>query len=335
MTYAELDRRTNQLARLLLANGARTGDFVALALPRSPQLVVALLAVLKAGLAYVPLDSAYPADRLAYMVGDSQPTLVLTSGDVDLPAVGEVPVLALDDARVDARMRDFSDAPITDLDRTAPLRPHHPAYVIYTSGSTGRPKGVVVDHANVARLFTASGFAFGPEDVWTLFHSYAFDFSVWEIWGALLFGGKLVVVPFEVSRTPEEFLRWLVVHRVTVLNQTPSAFYQLMAAERDQPALGADLALRYVVFGGEALDPTRLADWYARHAADSPVLVNMYGITETTVHVTRLDLDVADVGIPGSRIGSGLDDLRLYLLDPAMRPVPAGVAGSCTSVAPG
>ncbi|MDG4810826.1 amino acid adenylation domain-containing protein [Micromonospora sp. WMMD1120] len=329
LTYDDLDRRTNQLARLLLANGARTGQFVALALPRSPQLVVALLAVLKAGLAYVPLDSAYPADRLAYMVGDAQPAMVLTSGDVDLPAVGGVPVIALDDARVDERIRSLSDAPVTDLDRTSPLRPHHPAYVIYTSGSTGRPKGVVVDHANVARLFTATatGFGFGPEDVWTLFHSYAFDFSVWEIWGALLFGGKLVVVPFEVSRTPEEFLRWLVTHEVTVLNQTPSAFYQLMAAERDHPDLGQRLALRYVVFGGEALEPSRLADWYTRHRADSPVLVNMYGITETTVHVTRLDLTDADVAVPGSRIGSGLDDLRLYLLDPAMRPVPAGVVG--------
>ncbi|MBG0567779.1 non-ribosomal peptide synthetase [Actinoplanes aureus] len=329
MTYEELDRRTNQLARLLLRNGARTGQFVALALPRSPQLVVALLAVLKAGLAYVPLDPAYPADRLAFMVGDSQPAMVLTSSDVDLPAVGDVPVLVLDDAGVDARMRDCSDAPITDRDRTSPLHPRHPAYVIYTSGSTGRPKGVVVSHANVARLFTATarGFEFGPEDVWTLFHSYAFDFSVWEMWGALLFGGKLIVVPFEVSRTPEEFLRWLVIHRVTVLNQTPSAFYQLMAAERDHPDLSTGLKLRYVVFGGEALEPSRLADWYTRHAADSPVLVNMYGITETTVHVTHLDLDEAAVTVPGSRIGTGLDDLRVYLLDPAMRPVPAGVVG--------
>ncbi|MDX2683814.1 AMP-binding protein, partial [Streptomyces sp. NY05-11A] len=181
------------------------------------------------------------------------------------------------------------------------------AYVIYTSGSTGRPKGVVVPHRNVVRLFgaTRDWFGFGPGDVWSLFHSYAFDFSVWELWGALLHGGRLVVVPFEVSRSPWEFARLLAEEGVTVLNQTPSAFYQLMAVERD------DWALRCVVFGGEALDVGRLEGWFARHGDQGPRLVNMYGITETTVHVTYSPLDSADVR--SGVIGVGLSDLRVFV----------------------
>ncbi|MFH9045095.1 amino acid adenylation domain-containing protein, partial [Streptomyces sp. NPDC017966] len=204
------------------------------------------------------------------------------------------------------------------------------AYVIYTSGSTGRPKGVVVSHGNVARLFgaTREWFGFGPGDVWSWFHSFAFDFSVWELWGALLYGGRVVVVPFEVSRSPREFLRLLVRERVTVLSQTPSAFYQLLAAEGLEPELGRELVLRTVVFGGEALDPGRLAQWYGRHGEDAPRLVNMYGITETTVHVTYAPLGVgaAGVGAP-SVIGRGIADLRLFVLDGRLEPVPVGVAG--------
>ncbi|WP_143665110.1 AMP-binding protein, partial [Streptomyces cacaoi] len=168
-----------------------------------------------------------------------------------------------------------------------------PAYVIYTSGSTGRPKGVVVSHRNVVRLLTGTRglFGFGPDDVWTLFHSYAFDFSVWELWGALVHGGRLVVVPFETSRDPARFLRLLADEGVTVLNQTPSAFHQLAGADREDPGTGRRLRLRTVVFGGEALEPARLADWYERHPEDAPRLVNMYGITETTVHVTHHALD--------------------------------------------
>ncbi|MEV6029490.1 amino acid adenylation domain-containing protein, partial [Streptomyces sp. NPDC052036] len=215
-------------------------------------------------------------------------------------------------------------------ERLAPVTSDVPAYVIYTSGSTGRPKGVVVEHASVVRLFSATDgwFGFGADDVWTLFHSYAFDFSVWELWGPLLYGGRLVVVPFEVSRSAGEFLALLAREGVTVLNQTPSAFYQLMQAERDDPATGDALALRYVVFGGEALDLGRLASWYERRGDGGPTLVNMYGITETTVHVTYLPLD-QDVCVAGggSRIGEGIPDLRLYVLDAGLCPVPVGVAG--------
>ncbi|MCB5183570.1 amino acid adenylation domain-containing protein, partial [Streptomyces antimicrobicus] len=325
LSYGELNARANRLARLLVARGAGPEGFVGLALPRGVDLIVGLLAVVKSGAAYVPMDPDYPADRLAYMVADASPALVVTVGSVDLSGVADgVVQLRLDDAAVVAEL-----AAAGEGDLGVELSPSSPAYVIYTSGSTGRPKGVVVPHGNVVRLFTRTEgwFGFGSDDVWTLFHSYAFDFSVWEIWGPLLYGGRLVVVPFEVSRSPEEFVRLLVAERVTVLNQTPSAFYQLMQAEREVAGPG-ELALRYVVFGGEALDLWRLGEWYERHAGDAPVLVNMYGITETTVHVTHLALDPdTAASSEGSLIGTEIPDLRLYVLDTALRPAALGVAG--------
>ncbi|MFB7455034.1 amino acid adenylation domain-containing protein [Streptomyces sp. NPDC056188] len=330
-SYREINARANRLARTLIERGAGPERFVALALPRSAEMVVALLAVLKAGAAYLPLDPAYPAERIAFMLADAAPDLVLTdtAHAPRLPDTEGVPVLAVDDARTAAELAARATDDVTDAERAAPLDGRHPAYMIYTSGSTGRPKGVVVPHRNVLRLFTATEqwFGFGPEDVWTLFHSYAFDFSVWEIWGPLLHGGRLVVVPHEVSRSPVEFLRLLADERVTVLNQTPSAFYQLTQADEEHPGAGGAPALRFVIFGGEALDPRRLERWYARHPDDAPVLVNMYGITETTVHVSHaaLDRSTAD-GRPGSVIGSPIPDLGIHLLDGALRPVPPGVA---------
>ncbi|MGW3961739.1 non-ribosomal peptide synthase/polyketide synthase [Amycolatopsis sp. NPDC005003] len=302
LTYAGLDARANRLAHRLIALGAGPERFVALRLPRSAAQVVAILAVLKAGAAYLPIDPATPAARVDRMLADTDPVTVLGPEDVEVDS-----------------------GPDTD----PPVRctPDHPAYVIYTSGSTGVPKGVVIPHRNVTRLFAATDarFGFGTDDVWTLFHSYAFDFSVWEIWGPLLHGGRLVVVPHGVSRSPREFLRLLADEGVTVLNQTPSAFYQLARADEDDPETGARLALRYVVFGGEALDTRRLTGWFARHGDRTPRLVNMYGITETTVHVTHHDL-VSDTDSPGI-IGTALPDLRGYVLDADLNPVPAGVPG--------
>ncbi|MFI9239252.1 amino acid adenylation domain-containing protein [Streptomyces sp. NPDC053079] len=327
LTYAELEARANRLARLLAARGAGPERYVAIALERSNDLVTALLAVVKAGAAYVPLDPHYPADRLAYMLADARPEIVVAAtATADKVPATDIPVLVLDDPRTAAALADAGTAPLTDAERTAPLSPDHPAYVIYTSGSTGRPKGVVVPHRNVVRLFTATEawFGFGPDDVWTLFHSYAFDFSVWELWGPLLYGGRLIVVPHTVSRSPEEFLALLARERVTVLNQTPSAFYQLMQADEERPS--GELALRYVVFGGEALDLGRLAPWYARHPGG--VLVNMYGITETTVHVSHLALDpAATAGQTRSLIGRAIPDLKIYVLDASLRPVPVGERG--------
>ncbi|MCD0448728.1 amino acid adenylation domain-containing protein [Actinocorallia sp. API 0066] len=301
LTYGELNTRANRLARHLIKKGAAPERFVALRLPRSLDLVVAVLAVLKTGAAYVPIDPDYPEERIAYTLADSAPVFTV---DEELLAAADLTGYA-------------------DTDPSVEMSPDHPAYVIYTSGSTGRPKGVVVPHRNAVRLMTSTEqwFGFGPEDVWTLFHSYAFDFSVWELWGPLLYGGRLVVVPFAVTRSPEEFLDLLARERVTVLNQTPSAFYQLMAVDD-----GRDLALRHVVFGGEALELKRLADWYA-HGRDT-VLVNMYGITETTVHVSYIALDPAYCATaPGSVIGVGIPDLRVHVLDGRLRPVPPGVVG--------
>ena len=324
LTYRELDRRANQLAHHLRGLGVGPEVVVGLCVERSPAMLIGLMGILKAGGAYLPLDPGYPAERLAFMLKDAgAPVLVTQSVLLDrLPAHGAHIV------RLDA------DAPaIATHPTTAPtlaLDPHNPAYVIYTSGSTGEPKGVAVTHQNVVRLFGATEhlFRFGADDVWTLFHSFAFDFSVWEIWGPLLHGGRLVVVPYSVSRSPAEFLRLVARERVTVLNQTPSAFYQLMQADADNPEAGGKLALRHVIFGGEALELSKLDKWCERHAEGAPTLVNMYGITETTVHVTHITLDQsAIVANVGSLIGRGISDLQVYVLDSGLQPVPAGVTG--------
>ncbi|MFI8192534.1 non-ribosomal peptide synthase/polyketide synthase [Streptomyces sp. NPDC085946] len=342
LDYAALDAAAGRLAHRLAEAGAGPERHVALALPRSTDLVVAVLAVLKTGAAYLPIDPKLPAERVAHLLTDAAPVLLVTGGETavraagtgvpaagafeDLPGTG-VPVLALDDPAVrdDLARRPASGPPAA----RRPL-PENAAYTIYTSGSTGRPKGVVVPHANVVRLFTRTRdwFRFDEHDVWTLFHSYAFDFSVWELWGALLHGGRLVVVPDDTARSPEDFLRLLADERVTVLNQTPSAFYPLIRADAEHPELGGRLALRTVVFGGEALDVTRLADWYARHPDTAPRLVNMYGITETTVHVTHAPLDRATAAAgTASPIGTGIPDLRIYVLDGDLAPVPPGAVG--------
>ncbi|HEX7239065.1 MAG TPA: amino acid adenylation domain-containing protein, partial [Longimicrobiaceae bacterium] len=321
LTYAGLRARSDRLAGVLRGMGIGPEARVGLCVERSLETVVGVLGILKAGGAYVPLDPGYPEERLAYVLADSAVPVLVTQERLAgaLPEFGgEVVVLDGDGGAA-------ADAP----EPTVSVRPDSAAYVIYTSGSTGRPKGVVVTHANAVRLFTATDhwFGFGAEDVWTLFHSYAFDFSVWEIWGALLYGGRLVVVPQETARSPEAFLALLRREGVTVLSQTPSAFSSLVRAE-EEAAGGSDLALRYVVFGGEALDPAALRPWTERHGEERPRLVNMYGITETTVHVTYRPVGREDVeGARGSRVGVAIPDLRVYLADRHGEPVPPGVPG--------
>ncbi len=318
LTYAELDARSSALAFTLAEKGVGPESRVAVALPRSVDLVVGLLAVVKAGGTYVPLDIDSPAARLNHIVTDSAPVCVLTDRADRIPTLS-APIVLISAA---AQSNSVAAAP-------AAASADHAAYIIYTSGSTGAPKGVAVSHRNVAALFDSAAelFEFGPDDVWTLFHSAAFDFSVWELWGALLHGGRLVIVDAADARDPERFARLLDTERVTVLNQTPSAFYPLIDADRRlQPVL----SLRYVVFGGEALDPGRLAAWYDRHGdgPGSPLLVNMYGITETCVHVSHRALSSVDaVGDRRSVVGGAIPGLRIHLLDQQLRPVPAGVIG--------
>ncbi len=331
-TYAEIEARANQLAWKLIASGIGPEDIVAICLDRSLEMIVAILATLKAGAAYLPLDPDYPAERLAFLLEDAQPTCILTSSALcaRLPDTSQGLCLLLDSPAGAAGQAGSATFAPSDADRTTPLRPHHPAYLIYTSGSTGKPKGVAVTQRNVVRLFdaTRSWFGFNANDIWTMFHSYAFDFSVWELWGALLHGGRLVIVPRDVARSAEAFRNLLARHRVTILNQTPSAFYQLVQADEQTEATTEGLVLRAVIFGGETLELRRLQRWYSRHADGFPQLANMYGITETTVHVTYAPLDSEIAATTsGSLVGVGLSDLGVYVLDADLQPSPIGVVG--------
>ncbi|MFE6979626.1 amino acid adenylation domain-containing protein [Streptomyces griseus] len=300
LSYAELDARAEALADGLYAHGVRPGDLVGLCLPRSADLVAAMLAVLKADAVHVPLDPEHPADRRER-----------TARDAGVRLTVEDPARLIGHPPRPAAPRQAAEAP---------------AYVIHTSGSTGRPKGVLVPHANVTALVDAvqDDFGLSPDDTWTCFHSAAFDFSVWEIWGALLTGGRLVVVDHWTTRSPEDFHALLVRERVSVLSQTPSAFTQLAAADR----LAQDAVdLRLVVLGGEPLDARPLLDWFDRHPEDRCRLVNMYGITETTVHVTAATVTRREA-LAGSRsVGRALPGWSVRVLDAYGRPVPPGVPG--------
>jgi amino acid adenylation domain-containing protein len=323
LSYAELNRRANQLAHQLRRRGVGPDTLVAVLLERSLDLVVAILAVVKAGGAYVPVDPDYPISRIEFMLQDSGSRVLVTRRDL----ARRVDQVDCDRLCLDTD-RDLIGAEATQ-DPEPLAGPDNLAYVIYTSGSTGTPKGVMVTHANLSRLLTQTEawFNFDEHDVWTLFHSSAFDFSVWEFWGALTHGGRLVVVSTELCRSPEDFYQVLQTEQVSVLNQTPSAFYQLMRVD-ERSELTARLALRCVIFGGEALNLSALKPWVERHGDERPQLVNMYGITETTVHVTYRRLRQSDIeSHSGSLIGRPIPDLFVCLVDSSLRPVPAGLVG--------
>jgi amino acid adenylation domain-containing protein len=318
LTYRQLNARADAWAARLRWLGVGPEVLVGLCVERSLEMVVGMLAILKAGGAYVPLDPAQPRERLALLLADARPPVLLTQEKL-------VPHLPPNEAQVICL--DASPEPQPFEYTPAPLTPGNLAYVIYTSGSTGKPKGVLVTHGNVARLFAATQpwFDFNEHDVWTLFHSFAFDFSVWEIFGALLHGGRLVVVPYPVTRSPKAFHELLTRERVTVLNQTPSAFGPLLEADQAS-TISEKLSLRLIIFGGEALSPRLLKPWFDRHGDHAPQMVNMYGITETTVHVTYRPLTSADIDQP-SVIGRPIPDLQIHLLDDQLQPVMPGTPG--------
>jgi amino acid adenylation domain-containing protein len=331
LSYGDLDARANQLARHLRHLGATREELIGIHLPRSVDLAVAILGVLKAGGAYLPIDEQAPAARVKQFLSDSGARLLITNRELSarVGLSGDGVVGTPRHVLMDAHRVALDSFPRDPL----PLAATHPdqlAYCIYTSGSTGEPKGVLITHANVLRLFDATDrhFHFTADDVWTLFHSPAFDFSVWEFWGALLYGGQLVMVPYVVSRDPHVFAQLLARHGVTVLNQTPSAFRQLMP-EALAPDVASALRLRLVIFGGEALSPAVLRPWTNRFGTDGPRLVNMYGITETTVHVTYHEVTREEIEASESRsaIGRPIDDLQVHLVDEALRHPPEGEIG--------
>ncbi|WP_338744881.1 amino acid adenylation domain-containing protein [Pseudomonas putida] len=324
MSYSELNRRANQLAHKLLELGAGPDVLVGLAVERGLEMVIGLLGILKAGAAYVPLDPEYPQDRLAYMFEDSGIRLLLTQQHLRhaLPVPEGVCTLVLDG---ETGLNSYSEA-----NPARQVSPDNLAYVIYTSGSTGKPKGTLLPHRNVVRLFAATRhwFHFDASDVWTVFHSYAFDFSVWELYGALLYGGKAVIVPKDVARSSEDFHALLVREQVTVLNQTPSAFKPLIPIACEAAKAGQGLALRHVVFGGEALEVSSLKPWFDVFGDRQPRMINMYGITETTVHVTYRPITLDDLHKGASSpIGEVIPDLSWYLLDAALSPIMPGCTG--------
>ncbi|GAA1551629.1 hypothetical protein GCM10009827_085300 [Dactylosporangium maewongense] len=315
LTYAELAARANRIATALRERGEGPGSIVGLVLERTVDLPAAVLGVLQAGAAYLPIDPENPAERTADQFAECRVSTVIVTPATEKAIEGARPLVL-----------DWAELPEAPEPVTVDVPASAPAYVIYTSGSTGKPKGVLVAHEHVLRLLSACDehMRFGPDDVWTLFHSYAFDFSVWELWGALLHGGRLLVVPQWATRAPDVFAELVQTERVTVLSQTPSAFGQVSAALLER---GGETALRYVVFGGEALNHAALRPWVAAHGDAQPELINMYGITETTVHVTYRRVREADLAETASLIGPPLPDLSLYLLDGSLRPVGPGVPG--------
>ncbi|MCP4150432.1 MAG: amino acid adenylation domain-containing protein, partial [bacterium] len=322
LSYGELNRKADHLANRLRENGVGPDCIAALAVNRSPGMIAGIMGILKAGGAYLPIDPDYPEERIRFMLKDSR-AKVLVSG------VSKVSRLC--EESLTCRVIDIAQLDEDDASPLLPIRHAQPsslAYVIYTSGTTGKPKGVLIEHRNVVRLMIndAFQFSFTQKDVWSMFHSFCFDFSVWEIYGALLYGGRLIVVPGMVARDTSEFLKRLKEEKVTVLNQTPSAFYNLIDLDLNDTLNASPLdCIRYVIFGGEALRPAKLDFWKEKYPQTQ--LINMYGITETTVHVTYKEIGAGEIALNTSNVGRAIPTLSTYILDKNLNLVPPGVAG--------
>ncbi|OBI99925.1 hypothetical protein A5660_25810 [Mycobacterium alsense] len=318
-TYLEVDQAANRLAHRLARQGVGPGQRVALLLPRSAEAIVAILAVLKTGAAYVPIDPAVPAARIAFMLDDAAPIAAITTSGLAERLDGRDLLVT--------KVDDLKDPVDTESDTALPAPdPDNIAYLIYTSGTTGVPKGVAISHHNVIGLLHSLDAELSPGQVWSQWHSLAFDVSVCEIWGALLSGGRLVVVPESVARSPEDFHALLAKEEVNVLSQTPTAFYALQTADALAPELGRQLKLEAVIFAGEALEPQRLSTWLDNHPG-LPRLLNLYGTTETTVHASFREISAADADSTVSPIGVPMAHLAFFVLDAWLQPVPPGVVG--------
>jgi tyrocidine synthetase-3 len=305
-TYQELNERSNKLAAYLINHyDIHADDLVGILLDRSEWMIISILAILKSGGAYVPMDTSYPQSRIDYMIQDSNCKVVLTNEELTTFKNEE---------------HTYATTNVNPVAKSNNL-----AYVIYTSGTTGNPKGSLIEHKNVIRLFENDKrlFDFTDKDVWTMFHSYCFDFSVWEMYGALLYGGKVVIVPALVAKDADVYLDLLKREGVTILNQTPSAFYNIIKEELKKE--DAVLKLRYVIFGGEALSPGKLEEWRKKYPKTK--LINMYGITETTVHVTYKEITEKEIEKGISNIGTAIPTLSCYVLDPFQKLLPIGIPG--------
>lgn len=307
LTYLQLYEKSNQLAHYLRDLGVQEETLVPICIHRSLEMIIGILGILKAGGAYVPIDPDYPADRINYILTDTKASVIICDSCASslLKTITTIPILALDGDR--KAIEKESKQKLQTF-----LHPANLAYIIYTSGSTGKPKGVMIEHLNVVRLFKTESplYDFNSSDTWTMFHSFCFDFSVWEMYGALFYGGRLIVVPAQVAKDSKAFAEMLINQGVTILNQTPSAFYVL---QEWVTAKANNLATRYVIFGGEALNPAKLKPW--KKLYNNCRLINMYGITETTVHVTYQEIEDSHLNNNTSVIGKPIPTLSAFILN--------------------
>ncbi|KAF8946543.1 hypothetical protein BGZ46_005767, partial [Entomortierella lignicola] len=262
----------------------------------------------------------YASGRLLDIISDASPSILLADR-LGRDILGEEALSSM--TVVDPNMiieGSFDNVDVDDLSS------HNLAYVIYTSGSTGKPKGVMVEHRQVTRLFdaTADWYQFSSSDTWMMTHSFSFDVSVWELWGAVCHGGKLIVPSHLTIKSPEDLYYLICEQGVTILNMTPSAFRPLI---RCQAEIKQCDQLRYIILAGEALEPASLQPWYASRPEEPPKIINMYGTTETTVHASYRVMKSEDCQQTLSPIGVRIPDLSIYVLDSQGRPAPMGVIG--------